>query len=191
MPKRSPDYMKDRRILFCEAAMACFRRKGVVGTSLTDICDETGLSMGALYKHFSSRDDLLAAVLTLRSERRNALLNGEHWTDLRAAMLTFRETANADPFWREFQGVTDWNANLRDLRVAEGKVVLEQVERQLARYKAAGEIDPPLDLRRTTQLISTIIDGSLMDVRAETDLHVSLEDLSDYLDLAVGLPRRT
>jgi len=44
MPKRSPEYMQQQRLRFCEAAMACFRRKGVVATSLNDICEEAGLS---------------------------------------------------------------------------------------------------------------------------------------------------
>lgn len=186
MPKRSADYMQERRAHFCEAAMACFRRKGVVGTSLTDICEETGLSMGALYKHFSSRDDLLLAVLDMRLSRRNDVLKGDRWRDLKAAILAFREDMNSDPFWREFQGVADWNKDLQDLRIREGRAVLLQVQDLLQRYVEAGEIVPPLDLRRTSHLISVIIDGSMVAMRADADLHVSLDDLALYLDLAVG-----
>ncbi len=191
MPKRSADYMLERRVLFCEAAMACFRRKGVVGTSLTDICEETGLSMGALYKHFSSRDDLLLAVLEMRLSRRNEALRGEHWPELKAAILAFREDMNSDPFWREFQGVVDWNEGLRDLRITEGRVILVQVEQFLRLYAEAGEIAPPLDLRQTAHLVSVIIDGSMVALRSDAELHVSLEDLSAYLDLAVGAQRAT
>jgi AcrR family transcriptional regulator len=45
----------------------------VAATNLTDICAEAGLSMGALYKHFSSREDLLEAILQLRLQHRNEL----------------------------------------------------------------------------------------------------------------------
>lgn len=186
MPKRSADYMLGRRVAFCEAALACFRRKGVVATSLTDICEETGLSMGALYKHFSSRDELLVAVLQYRLTSRNEALKGDNWDDLKAAILAFREEMSGDPFWREFQGVADWNAGLHDLRVAEGQAILVQVEQFLRRYAEAGEIAPTLDLRRTAHLVSVIIDGSMVALRSDAALRVGLEDLAAYLDLAVG-----
>lgn len=186
MPKRSADYMQTRRVAFCEAALACFRRKGVAATSLTDICEETGLSMGALYKHFASRDELLRAVLELRIARRNEALKGDHWPDLKAAILAFREQMNGDPFWGEFFGITDWNKDLHALRAQGGRVILAQVEELLGVYARAGEIAPQLSLRQTAHLVSVIIDGTLVAVRSDANLHVSLEDLGLYLDLAVG-----
>jgi len=186
MPKRSADYMQERRVAFCEAALACFRRKGVVGTSLTDICDETGLSMGALYKHFASRDDLLRAVLELRNARRNQALQGEHWLELKSAILAFREEMSGDPFWGEFLGISDWNPDLYALRVQGGRAILAQVEQLLSRYAKAGEIAPELNLRQTAHLVSVIIDGSMVATRSDAELHVSLDDLGLYLDLAVG-----
>lgn len=186
MPRRSPEYMESQRLRFCEAAMACFSRNGVAATNLTDICDETGLSMGALYKHFASRDDLLEAILRLRLDYRNTLLRGETWAELRAALLRYRRDLDELPFWREFQGMADWNKRLTHIRVEQAGLVLAQIEEQLARYAASGEITPAFDLPRTTQLISIIFDGSLTGVRSSGDLHIVLEDLADYLDLAVG-----
>jgi len=178
--------MDEQRLKFCEAAMACFRRKGVVATNLTDICDETGLSMGALYKFFGSREDLLEGVLRQLLVRRNELLQGGSWPELRAALLRYKDERAANPFWAEFQGVVDWSERLLAVRVAEGRKVLQQLQRQLAGYAAAGEIEPPFDARRTAQLLSIVIDGSLVEVRAAKDLKVSAQDLGRYLDLAVG-----
>lgn len=186
MPKRSPEYMEGQRTRFCEAAIACFRRKGVVASNLTDICEESGLSMGALYKHFSSRDDLLEAVLEQRLAWRNELLRGSNWSELRMALLDYREDADDNPFWREFNGVVDWNDKLREIRVREGRVILAQIEQLLERYAAAGEIGPPFDIKHTAQLLSIIIDGSMVGVRSAPKLSVSIAELSAYLDFAVG-----
>ena len=191
MPKRSPEYMAAQRVRFCEAALACFRRKGVVASNLTDICQESGLSMGALYKHFSSRDELLEAVLEYRLAWRNELLKGSTWPELRAALLDYRRSGEDNPFWREFQGVADWNETLRDIRIREGRVILVQIEHLLERFIAAGEIAPPFDVKRVAQLISIIIDGSMVDVRTAPTLRVEMADLSAYLDRAGGARAET
>lgn len=189
MPKRSPEYMEGQRLRFCAAAMACFSRKGVAASNLTDICEEAGLSMGALYKHFASRDDLLEAVLQLRCERRNSLLRGESWSELRRAIVNYWSELQGLPFWREFQGITDWNERLRHVRLRQAQAILAQLRDQLDRYVASGEIQPPFDLGRSAQLVSIIFDGSTIGIRSSGELHIMLEDLAAYLDLAVGASR--
>ena len=186
MPRRSQEYMDGQRLHFCEAAVACFRRKGVAATNLTDICEEAGLSMGALYKFFDSRESLLEAVLQMRLNQRNEALHGKTWAKLRAALLRYADDLSQDPFWREIQGVVDWNERLHALRVKEGRLILQQVKEQIEQYTAAGEIAPHFDARRTAQLISVVFDGATSGIRTGSDLHVARKDLAAYFDFAVG-----
>jgi AcrR family transcriptional regulator len=190
MPKRSREYMDGQRQRFCEAAIRCFKRRGVVNTNLTMICDEAGLSIGAFYKLFGSREDLLAAVYLARFVDRNERLRGESWSELRAAMLRYREVLEEQPFWREMDAMTDWDPRLMDVRLRQAKVILEQIEAQLARFQAAGEIRPVLDLGRTMQLITVIFDGATSAHR-QGKLRVAPVDLERFLDLAVGAPPPT
>ena len=44
------------------AALALFSRKGFEGTSMRDIAGEVGITQGAIYKHFKSKDDVLDAI---------------------------------------------------------------------------------------------------------------------------------
>ena len=44
------------------AALECFDRAGVVGTTLADIRRESGASIGAIYHHFADKQQLAAAV---------------------------------------------------------------------------------------------------------------------------------
>jgi AcrR family transcriptional regulator len=186
MPRRSREYMDGQRRRFCEAAIRCFKLRGVVATNLTMICEETGLSMGAFYKLYSSRDELLEAVYLIRFIDRNERLHAATWPELRKAMLAYREKLAQEPFWREMDGMADWDSRLLDLRLRQAKIILSQIAQQLKRYQAAGEIQPALDVDRTAQLVSLIFDGSTFVVRQVSPLHISPQDLARFLDFAVG-----
>ncbi|APH03684.1 TetR/AcrR family transcriptional regulator [Bacillus weihaiensis] len=52
---------KDRKII--EVGMRLFASKGFSATSVQEIATESGISKGAFYLHFKSKDDLLLAIL--------------------------------------------------------------------------------------------------------------------------------
>ena len=54
---------------FLDAAEACYARFGPAKTSMEDVGREAGASRATLYRHFSSRDDLLLAALTRQARR--------------------------------------------------------------------------------------------------------------------------
>lgn len=45
-----------------EAAVTCFARSGFHGASMGGICAEAGMSPGALYRYFPSKDAIIAAI---------------------------------------------------------------------------------------------------------------------------------
>lgn len=186
MPRRTPEYMLSQRLRFCEAAMACFRRKGVAATNLNDICEETGLSMGALYKHFPNRDALLAAVLELRLSQRNDTFRAKSWRDLRRALLAARGDQGADTFWREFSSMADWNEALQQIRLRQWESISQYLAARIAEFTANGEIRPHFDPVRTTHLISLIFDGSTVAIRMANAALFDPDDIGEYLDFAVG-----
>jgi AcrR family transcriptional regulator len=54
------------------AAQRLFLRNGFVATSLSDIAEEAGLTKGAVYSNFESKEDLFLALLAGDGERRYA-----------------------------------------------------------------------------------------------------------------------
>ena len=56
MPKVSEEYRTARRSEIARAALRCFARKGFDATSMADIIAESGLSAGAIYGHYKSKN---------------------------------------------------------------------------------------------------------------------------------------
>ena len=62
MPKVTVEHLNARRAQITEAARACFGRKGFAGSTIQEICKEAGLSPGAIYRYFKSKDDIVFAI---------------------------------------------------------------------------------------------------------------------------------
>lgn len=75
MPKITPAHEQQRRAQILRAAMTCFARQGYRGTSMDDVVRESGLSVGAIYSYFPSKEDLFLALSDERSEQTLAYLN--------------------------------------------------------------------------------------------------------------------
>ena len=115
MPKRDAAYMEERRNAIVDATIACLRRTGISGLSTSAICQEAGISMGALYRHFSAKSEIFQAVVERVVAKRRPYYNFttpaemkagimtmfghwlEHRDDLRADLeLTIAQSAGAD-----------------------------------------------------------------------------------------------
>ena len=75
MPKISAAQEQQRREQILAAAMTCFARQGYHATSMDDVVRESGLSVGAIYSYFASKEDLFLALAEARSEQTLAYMN--------------------------------------------------------------------------------------------------------------------
>lgn len=62
MPKVSQQYRDARREQILAAARRCFVRDGFHATSMQNLFAEAGLSSGAVYRYFSSKEDVILAI---------------------------------------------------------------------------------------------------------------------------------
>ena len=62
MPKVSQQYRDARRDQILGAARRCFLRDGFHSTSMQDLFAEAGLSAGAVYRYFASKDEVIVAI---------------------------------------------------------------------------------------------------------------------------------
>ncbi|WP_433667124.1 TetR/AcrR family transcriptional regulator [Nocardia sp. CA-136227] len=82
MPRVSDAHLERRRQQILDAAQTCFARKGLHATTMQDVFAESGLSAGAVYRYFKSKNDIIEALAT------------EATVDLRAALS---EAVYSDP----------------------------------------------------------------------------------------------
>ena len=62
MPKVTHQYRDARRDQILSAARRCFLRDGFHATSMQDLFAEAGMSSGAVYRYFASKDDVITAI---------------------------------------------------------------------------------------------------------------------------------
>lgn len=62
MPKVSDEHREKQRQRILEAALTCVARKGFASTSMSDIIAEAGLSAGAVYVYYRSKEQLTIDV---------------------------------------------------------------------------------------------------------------------------------
>jgi AcrR family transcriptional regulator len=62
LPKVTEAHLEARRSQIIDAAWACFARKGYHQATMQDICEESGLSPGAIYRYFESKEEILRAI---------------------------------------------------------------------------------------------------------------------------------
>lgn len=86
-----PDVSEERRNQILEAASAVFARLGFHEARMDDIAQEAGLSKGALYLYYKSKDAIIAALLRFffdqEISRLRDLLEGEREQSVRGQLL--------------------------------------------------------------------------------------------------------
>jgi AcrR family transcriptional regulator len=62
MPRVSDQHLAARRQQILDAARVCFTRNGFHATSMQDVIAEAGLSVGAVYRYFKGKEELVMAI---------------------------------------------------------------------------------------------------------------------------------
>lgn len=151
MPKVSQQYRDARQETILTAARRCFARDGFHETSMQDLFAESGLSAGAFYRYFASKDqlilaiaednirDVVAVIHTVVTDRAE-LSVGDALAEV--VELVRRRTADAG---LAGLAVQVWAESLRDTALAaEVRKLLTQLRRELVDivtlHQAAGDL---------------------------------------------------
>lgn len=126
MPKVSEEHRLARREQIIDAAMARFADNGFQATGMADVIGATGLSAGAVYRYFSSKDELIEAiagrVLGRVAERFNEVLSEQPELApvdaVRTAVEALEEFSTSGPVDVSRIAVQAWAEALRSDRVA-------------------------------------------------------------------------
>jgi AcrR family transcriptional regulator len=76
VPRVSAEHLTARREQILDAARTCFLRNGFHQTSMHDVIREANLSVGAVYRYFPSKTDLITAIAGQVIEQITAVFDG-------------------------------------------------------------------------------------------------------------------
>ena len=154
-----------QRIL--DAAKACFIRSGFQGASMHQICAEAGMSPGALYRYFPSKEAIIRAIVEADrkqdAEKFAAMDKNPCVVDgiVNCAMDHIRythENGNA-PIFAEIATESLRNETIREI----GDYCMGEVQHQIRNYVQAaldrGEIDPVVELDALLPMMMAIGQG--------------------------------
>lgn len=148
------------------AAAACFSEKGFNGTSVREIAQRAGISQGAMYTYFKSKDELVEAIIL--EEQKSALakqqepLHGTCFGQIcRLAISCIQEVGypSSHSLWVEIIAESARKENLRVAFIASDKVMREGVAHIIRKGIVAGEFSPRVDPEEATMTIFALIDG--------------------------------
>ena len=189
MPKVVPEYLEQRRQQILDAAAACFARHGFHQTTMKDICEETALSPGAVYRYFRGKDEIIEAMC-----ERGYLEDVEK---IRGSMERGGTLDVFDELIRlyfvpvpselcalnlELTAESRRNEYIREFRQRGAREVRAQLAEIVRRAQTRGEVDPTLDAEAVGRVMAALYQGLLIQQLIEPEM-----DIGGYADVARAL----
>lgn len=174
----TPTTPKGRRTrqAIVEAGRRVFARDGFVNARMSDIAEESHLSLGGLYRYFMNKDDVFEAVIAhvhedlfvastaadhdFETEPYEALLEAnlgylEHYWEHRDVMRAFMEAAHVDARFRDIW----WTMRAR------------HVERFLKALDRQGRTTPGIDRKLAAEAMACMVEQSAYVWFAQDELY--------------------
>lgn len=85
MPKVTEAYKEERRAAILEGALHCFAEKGYAATTIDDIVRYLGISKGAIYNYFTSKEEMYAQIMESRMKRLASSLDDDQDKEMSAS----------------------------------------------------------------------------------------------------------
>ena len=186
-----------RRQAILESAIEHFAQWGYFNSSMPKIAADVGLTKAGLMHHFSSKEELLSAVLELRDQRAFSAFYAEDFDNDPVRYL--RQVAAQTAFNESQPGLTQMFSVLAAESSNEEhpaheyfqrryKSIIEAASGILAPMIAAGALREGTDVRQVAAEILAVVDGFTIQWafdKANTSLHSTVFNYLDRLSRSV------
>jgi AcrR family transcriptional regulator len=166
MPRLKPDTQRARRDHILDAALTCFARGGFHATTMQTICREAGVSPGALYVYFDSKEALIAGLCERdRSEFAERFAHLSTAPDFLEALAAIgehylvNESADKQRFVIEMGIESTRNPRIADIFLSVDKFCSDSFEALFRRLKNEGRIAPRVDIPTLAKVFNVFGDG--------------------------------
>jgi TetR/AcrR family transcriptional regulator, repressor for uid operon len=176
-----------RRQQIMDAASECFRAQGFQQTNMSAICAAAGLSPGAVYRYFPSKDALIGAIMeqhvsasagelsqgatgmiALRDFARRIFCVEERGEDLRLTAQVFSEAGRRPEF-------------MRQLAITRG-IAENALRGMIAAGQDSGEFRNSIDPAFAASSLVCFLDGLIFQAITTVDCEVSASDAIDIFE---------
>lgn len=179
MAPRVPDeYAEMRRRQIVEAARACFVEKGFHSTTMQDIFAASGLSAGAVYTYFASKDEIVAAMAEMSTRRNLAMISAASRDDedpiaelLRGFFAFGRRPGMDKALALDFELMSEATRSSRLAKVHQDSLaeITSLLSRLVERRQANRTINPDLDPAAVAYLFVAMLYGTAIRQLANPD----------------------
>ncbi|AGK59295.1 TetR family transcriptional regulator [Hyphomicrobium denitrificans 1NES1] len=166
MPKLKPDTHRARREHILDAALTCFARGGFHATTMQSICREAGISPGALYVYFDSKEALIAGLCERDraefAERFARLAEAPDFLEALAAIgehYLVAESPEKQRFVVEMGVEATRNPRIAEIFMSVDKYCSDSFEALFQRLKDEGRIAPRVDIPTLAKVFNVLGDG--------------------------------
>lgn len=155
---------RNTRAELIRAARTVFERDGYLGAKVTDIAAEARVATGTFYTYFSSKAEILSAVLEIALEEMlypDVQYSDEQkdpWGTIEAATRAYLEAyqRNAD-IMRVFEQASTIDEGFRAARLERITRFAERNARQIRRFQENGQADPTIDATNASIALSSMV----------------------------------
>ena len=192
MPKVTKEHLQARRAQIISAAGICFAQNGFQRTTVRDICKQAGLSTGAVYGYFESKDAIIQALAD-----ENVRQNKEEFAKLRQCssfrdalkgfveiLLYFKECNSCaaeiglDVYKMKVSLWAECIRNPEALRAEDAySHAVSELQKIVRRAQRKGEVRKGLDSKTIAQVLISLLEGftiqQAIDGRLNTEKYVS------------------
>ena len=182
-PKVSEQYMTDRRNQILDAAVATFSRKGFHMATIEDIRLEAGLSRGAVYHYFKTKEDIIDGIRQRSGQQAEAIFVGAaeagepdslllRLIDDTVSNMVSPESVEANRLAMFLWAESLVNQRIMDGQLAAFKPYLDVLEEGVMEAQRAGKLDPNLEATAVARLIAGAMIGLQVQLTWEPDMDV-------------------
>jgi AcrR family transcriptional regulator len=169
VPRVSAAHLAARRQQILDAAQTCFLRNGFHATSMQDVIAEAGLSIGAVYRYFKGKNEIVEAIALGYADQVGGLVAAlsadpdRSLADVMAGAIGVIDD-NLGPAGPMRLAVQVWSEALRDERVG---AIVDKVYGAIRasfvsvaeRAAESGELDRDLDPEATGAALFALVIG--------------------------------
>lgn len=179
----------DTYLKLITAAAVCFAEKGFSATSVREISTRAGISQGAMYTYFKSKNELIEAIVL---EEQNSALSAHdmpytcsHFDKICTQVASCISDVGypvTHLLWVEIMAESSRNQELKKTFISSDKIMRQGIAAIIEKGIAAGEFRRNINTEEITIILFALIDG-LIARKAINPAFTLINDIPTFRDL--------